>query len=457
MPPDKTKRTEITLRVQLNPTEPLALNGSFVPEAKLWEVLKRLEIQHGVDLTERAGLPPEEDHKYFTVTYNVPGRLLPVVHYRNRKVETEAMLRRVSLRDLGISSSSPVELLLTFKYEAPPIDPEERARVLHKFRTLLKERTEQTMRAEASGESLVQRDSPQSQPLAATLQEQHTQQDAPVQQQDVQPQSLRLWVAASSFDPRKFTWEDESYYDITLNDSVAYARDLRAQVGRIRRHTKDTPPLRKQAKLRFRCPYHLWMETTFSSSSTVGDVKEYLKTVLVEALEYSLVVTPPRQVLSDPSQTLASLGLVPKAVVHISLPESIVAQWEDEWTTTPGRGMIQEPFLDSVERINPAALVEQADQAASTEDSSDQPLRNDTKENPQQDDSEEQQQQPLKTQQDDSEEQQQQPLKKKKKKKKQKPAERIAGEGEGKKKGKKKKKKGSQKEKQGLTVTGAEV
>ncbi len=83
----------------------------------------------------------------------------------------------------------------------------------------------------------------------------------------------------------------------------------------------------KTTKVRFRLPARVQLEALFRVDETAADLGAFLKSCLRSPSgatgDFTLFVTPPRQVLSTKKiedKTLAQLGLVPSAIVHVSCP-----------------------------------------------------------------------------------------------------------------------------------------
>lgn len=340
----------------------------------------------------------------------------------------EEELRACTLAQViqGRKQITPCTFDLTYQYNAPPKDAAQAAQTIVDFHKLLKERQEemrkelsrskadhscvnvpQVTNASSSVSSSAPCSSSSSSSTPSTSISTTSAASTPVRMLLIAQRHTKIWLATSSFNPRKVDWEGDNFYTMSVEDEavVAYVQKRQAELAaeladesdesddsvssdedesqdglkavqpvgkkpekrietakQIHGATQAVPMKnvrrrRDISRIRVRCPHHLWIQGDFQPHETVGAVYDWLECVLLDPSSpsplpgftlpaLSLVITPPRQVLKDKSQTLQSLGLVPNGVLVYSAPAETIATWNKMWEEThPGTGLIRKDLL----------------------------------------------------------------------------------------------------------------
>lgn len=146
------------------------------------------------------------------------------------------------------------------------------------------------------------------------------------------PRELRVFRPSDTpFDPRRLQLP-EDFYEATGED----VRASYASLSTTNRSLQDAPLMTKkmrdaeQAKkrsrfrkalLRIRFPDRVELQGTFEPSSTVRDVRKFVRERLRNPgqVSFHLFVVPPKTILKDLDSTLWNNGLVPAALVHFGV------------------------------------------------------------------------------------------------------------------------------------------
>jgi len=302
--------------------------------ATLWEVLEHFEQKSKVKITQWVGVPPPELNKLYEVHIHVPGYMQPVVTFMNRRIDNNDELKSTTLAQLGIGGGSGL-LRVSHQYVAPETDKKSNLEVISNFHQTFQQR---------------------SQELLSPSQSSTTSQVTEKKFALPSDRDMRLFLAPEGVTDIKSIDVPDEFYDITHRDSVIYAKAIKiaASVDMLK-HPVDASSLKakdvKLARLRIRLLPRLYLEGKFLPNETVSDVRQFVCDVLENShLDFSLFVTPPRQVLNRPEATLLRLGLVPSALVHFSLADSTALQNIE----CDGKGLIKPTLLDKVLAIQPA-------------------------------------------------------------------------------------------------------
>ena len=315
--PNLSPNVHITL--SLPGQQPAAVNGLFPVSATLQDVLARFRALYPqLLLSSYAGVPPAEHNERFSVHINVPGTMQTVVDTGCKRVVSDEAMVSTTLAQLGFKGeeggrAGKGRLKLTFDYQRPSMNEAQQAAVMQRFSTTLQQSVQEVQhkRKEKAAEEQRERDQE-----AATV--------VPADRQ------LRVLRAQPGLLPAPEL--PDSFYEVTEDDSVEYARGVMRQAAKERGEAaspataastgstqRKRPPL---SLVRIKLPSHVYVQGVFKASERVSDVTDWLLTRCIRAdvrAQISpLFVTPPKRAL-DTRRTLRDEGLLGSVMLHATI------------------------------------------------------------------------------------------------------------------------------------------
>ena len=156
-----------------------------------------------------------------------------------------------------------------------------------------------------------------------------------------------IFVAPASIPikpPDEEIFNDE-FYEVTDLDSQLYADSIRRSINgnthllndnssNISSDINNSKNIQRSSKLskdynftvlRIRCPNHLYVDGTFKVTETVSDLENFILSLFSIDLQLNkieLFITPPKlNLLNISNSTFFELGLLPSAIVHLTIAE----------------------------------------------------------------------------------------------------------------------------------------
>ena len=312
----------VHLTLSLPGQQPAAVNGVFPVSSTLQAVLSHFHGLHPqLRLSSYAGVPPAEHNERFSLHINVPGTMQTVVDTGCKRLVGDEAMASTTLAQLGLKGeeggrAGKGRLKLSHDYQQPSMDEAQQAAVMQRFSSTLQQSVEEVeqKRREKAAEQQQERD-----------------EEAAV----VLPSDRRWRVLRAQPGLLPVPELPDSFYEVTEDDSVEYARSVMRQAAKERGEAVPAasggPAGISQRKrpllslVRVKLPSHVYVEGVFKAAERVADVREWLLTrCLRDELRPSvspLFVTPPRRPL-EPRKTLREEGLLGSVLVHASISSS---------------------------------------------------------------------------------------------------------------------------------------
>ena len=310
----------VHLTLSLPGQQPAAVNAVFPVSSTLQAVMVHFARLHPqLQLSSYAGVPPADHHERYSVHINVPGVMAAVMDTGCRKVTGDEAVAATTLAQLGFKGeeggrAGKGRLKLTHSYQQPAMSESEQAAVMQRFSSGLQKSVEevQQKRREKADEERRQQEEEAALRLPADRQ-------------------LRVLQAQPSLLPAPEL--PDSFYEVTEEDSVEYARSVMRQAAKERGEAvpaaaATTAPGASRRKrplvslVRVKLPCHVYVEAVFKASERVADVMDWLLTRCIrDELRASvgpLFVTPPKRAL-DARKTLREEGLLGSVLLHAAL------------------------------------------------------------------------------------------------------------------------------------------
>jgi len=305
--------------------------GNFAPSTDLWQVLKDLEKASSENFTSVWGVPEPEETELIRIQYNVKGYMQPVMEpfQGNIKVDTKEALAKTTLTDINTTGSSKLQIRLTFKYTPPKVDEKTAQEMIGRLREQLFSETPPTQsnakpaEAKKPPRSTTTKTKPAEGPKKATEAKPQLPPSRHMKITGLPKRAAKKQVEAkdSSSDSKGQTGDEatDAEYEVGAGDLATLFKGVRGERQQSSKSFKEF----ETTLIRFRLPGRLSIEARFLPSETIRDVMQFVKGCLSDgSMPFTLFTTPPRYVLGerDKTKTLASLRLVPSAIVHFSSP-----------------------------------------------------------------------------------------------------------------------------------------
>lgn len=160
----------------------------------------------------------------------------------------------------------------------------------------------------------------------------------------------------------------DEYFELTDDDIAIYARSLLSSLtlknvnqSFIQQLHDASRPAKQYTDynttlIRFRLPNHMFIDSLFKSTETIGDMKLYLNNILHPDVlsTYYLYITPPRTKLDINKQTLRSHGLVNMCIVNVHIDTISGMQSSNDTESKMsvdeaiGHGILRDELLQSI-------------------------------------------------------------------------------------------------------------
>jgi len=319
--------------------------GEFHPTTSLWNVLTLLEQKYGENLTNVYGVPDTEETSILRVQYNVKGYMQPVLEtfHDQKKCESNGDLKATTLQALQLTSG-PLKLCLSYKYQAPELDEQTAKAMMEKLKQQLlgtPESQEESKDLDPTASKLKKEaDNKAHNNLTLTVSERRSllpphrfrkliglrkSNASPVgtKGENARAHAARAHVATTLVD-KESSASDGGGHDTETKEYDIGAGDFHSLVKAVRGERQQSSKMFTQFKttsIRFRLPGRLTLEAKFQPEESISEVTAFVKSCLRDpGLPFTLFTTPPKRVLGDKdaSKSLASLGLVPSAIIHMT-------------------------------------------------------------------------------------------------------------------------------------------
>ena len=310
-----TLSPNIHLTIALPGQQPAAVNGVFPVTSTLQSVLSHFHSLHpDLQLSSYAGVPPPEHNERFSLHINVTGTMQAVVDTGCKRVVGDAAMAATTLASLGFKGeeggrAGKGRLKLRHEYEQPAMSEAKQAEVMQKFSTTLQQSVDEIDQKRRDKAAEKQRE--QEEEASAVL---------PNNRQ------LRVLRAQPGFLPAPEL--PDSFYEVTEDDSVEYARSVMRQAAKERGEAAPSPAAGSSqrrrpvlALVRVKLPSHVYVEGVFKAGERVADVREWLLRCVrddVRANVGTLFVAPPKRTL-DTRKTLREEGLLGSVMMHATI------------------------------------------------------------------------------------------------------------------------------------------
>ena len=291
---------DVHVTVELASQGGLKLNHTFPLATSLHDVLSTLQsLNPSLHLTAHSGVPAPEVHERYSVHINVEGVMQPAVESGGRRIAGADDLARTTLASLGLRGeggrAGKGRLRLTFDYAAPELSAERQSEVMGRF-------------TQTFADSVAEVD----RKVRERVERQRKDKEAAARVVIPPDRRRRLYRAPAGLLPSPEL--PDSFYDVTEEDSVEYARSIQQQAAN-ERSPPSTPPTRPPlphlSVVRVRLPSHLYLEGLFHSSEPQDAVAQWVTECLREGQRgrWEVVVSPPPRVVKG-QRTLRQDGLV---------------------------------------------------------------------------------------------------------------------------------------------------
>ena len=315
-----TLSPNVHVTLSLPGQQPAAVNAVFPVSSTLAHVITHFRAIHSsLQLSSYAGVPPPEHNERFSLHINVPGTMQTAVDTGCKRVVGDDALAGITLAQLGFKGeeggrTGKARLKLSHDYQQPAMTESQQAAVMQRFSSTLQQSVEEVeqKRNEKAAAQLRERDEEAAVHVPAD-------------------RNLRVLRAQPGLLPAPEL--PDSFYDVTEDDSVEYARSIMRQAAKERGETGPTTSEPSTAALsqrkrpmlsvvRVKLPSHVYVEGVFKAGERVADVRQWLLTrCMRDDMRHSvgpLFVTPPKQQL-DTRKTLREEGLLGSVTLHATI------------------------------------------------------------------------------------------------------------------------------------------
>ena len=308
----------VHLTLSLPGQQPAAVNAVFPVSSTLKDVLLHFRAIHPhLHLLSYAGVPPPEHNERFSLTINVTGHMQAVVDTGCKRVTGDDELANTTLAQLGFKGEEggrvgKGRLKVSHDYQQPSLSEAQQIEAIQRFSTTLHQSVEEVHQKRRE--------------KAAEQQRQEAAEAAVVLPADRQ---LRVLQALPVLLPAPEL--PESFYEVTEDDSVEYARSVMRQAAKERGEAtpasagssgatkRDRPVV---SLVRIKLPSHVYVEGVFKAGERVADVRDWLLARCIrDEIRPNispLFVTPPKRAL-DTRSTLRQEGLLGSVVLHATI------------------------------------------------------------------------------------------------------------------------------------------